>query len=147
MVPLIELRGAVIYSQYLEMPVLQSYLVCALGNILPMPFVYLFAHKILVWGADKKYIGKIFTFLLEKGHESPAEVTQDLSGPDRPVSARGEGGMVGSRTGNYEYVIQGDAGEYYRGQDDGKAPGRRDVPCRFLQGSGYPHQGPLPEYR
>lgn len=76
MVPLIELRGAVLYSQYLEMPVLQSYLVCALGNILPMPFVYLFAHKILVWGADKKYIGKIFTFLLEKGHRAGAKLTE-----------------------------------------------------------------------
>ena len=75
MVPLIELRGAVIYSQYLEMPVLQSYIVCALGNILPMPFIYLFARKILIWGEDKKFIGRACRFLHEKGQKAGARLT------------------------------------------------------------------------
>lgn len=34
-----------------------------------MPFIFLFARKILEWGADKPVIGKFFTFCLEKGHK------------------------------------------------------------------------------
>ena len=76
MVPLIELRGAVLYSQYLEMPVVQSYLVCALGNILPMPFVYFFARKILRWGEDKRVIGGVCRFLYEKGEAAGRRLTE-----------------------------------------------------------------------
>lgn len=69
MVPLIELRGAVPYALGFGLPVLQSYIVCIVGNMLPMPFIYLFARKVLEWGKDKKIIGKFFTFCLEKGHK------------------------------------------------------------------------------
>ena len=76
MVPLIELRGAVLYSQYLEMPVVQSYIVCALGNIIPMPFVYFFARKILKWGENKKVIGGACKFLYEKGEKAGRKLTE-----------------------------------------------------------------------
>ena len=67
MVPLIELRGAVPVSQGFELPVLSSYIICILGNMVPVPFIYLFARKFLEWGKDKKLIGKICTFFLVKG--------------------------------------------------------------------------------
>lgn len=69
MVPIIELRGAIPISQGLHMPMLQSYLVCIVGNMLPVPFIYLFARKVLEWGADKPLIGKFFTWCLEKGEK------------------------------------------------------------------------------
>ncbi len=68
MVPLIELRGAVPYAQFVGLPFLSSYIVCVIGNMIPVPFIYLFARKVLEWGRDKKYIGGFFTFCLEKGH-------------------------------------------------------------------------------
>ena len=67
MVPLIELRGAIPFSQLLHMPVLSSYIVCIIGNMLPVPVIYLFARKVLEWGKDKPVIGGFFTFCLEKG--------------------------------------------------------------------------------
>lgn len=67
MIPLIELRGAIPVSQALQMPVIQSYLVCILGNMLPVPIIYLFARKFLEWGQDKKFIGGICSFFLVKG--------------------------------------------------------------------------------
>ncbi|MDD6295125.1 MAG: small multi-drug export protein [Treponema sp.] len=70
MIPLIELRGAVPVSQALDMPLLQSYIVCTLANMLPVPVIYLFARRFLVWGADKKIIGKICTFFLVKGEKA-----------------------------------------------------------------------------
>ena len=69
MVPLIELRGAIIFSQGWQMPIITSYIVCVIGNMLPVPIIYLFARKVLEWGKDKKYIGKFFTFCIEKGHK------------------------------------------------------------------------------
>ena len=67
MVPLIELRGAIPVSQALELPLMQSYIVCIIGNMIPVPIIYLFARKFLEWGQDKKLIGGICTFFLTKG--------------------------------------------------------------------------------
>ena len=69
MVPIVELRGAIPISQCFQLPLLQSYIICVIGNMLPVPIIYLFARRVLEWGKDKKYIGKFFTFCIEKGHK------------------------------------------------------------------------------
>ncbi|MGN0427259.1 MAG: COG2426 family protein [Agathobacter sp.] len=69
MVPLIELRGAIPVSQVMGLPIVPSFIVCIIGNMLPVPIIYLFARKVLEWGADKPLIGKFFTFCLEKGEK------------------------------------------------------------------------------
>ena len=69
MVPLIELRGGVPFAIASGLPLLPSYIICILGNILPVPFIFFFARKILVWGSDKKYIGKFFSWCLKKGEK------------------------------------------------------------------------------
>ena len=66
MVPIVELRGAIPISQGFQLPLLQSYIICVIGNMLPVPIIYLFARRVLEWGKDKKYIGKFFTFCIEK---------------------------------------------------------------------------------
>lgn len=69
MVPLIELRGAIPYSQIFGLPLIPSFIIAIIGNMIPVPFIYLFARKILVWGAVKPVIGKFFSFCLEKGEK------------------------------------------------------------------------------
>ena len=69
MVPLVELRGAVPYAITMGLPVLPSYIIAIIGNMLPMPFIFFFARKVLEWGKDKPIIGGFFTFCLEKGHK------------------------------------------------------------------------------
>lgn len=69
MVPLVELRGAIPISQGLQLPVIPSFLLAIIGNMLPVPVIYLFARKVLVWGADKPLIGKFFSWCLEKGEK------------------------------------------------------------------------------
>ncbi|MDD6482281.1 MAG: small multi-drug export protein [Lachnospiraceae bacterium] len=69
MIPLIELRGAIPISQGLRLPVIPSYVVAIIGNMLPVPIIYLFARKVLIWGADKPVIGKFFSWCLEKGEK------------------------------------------------------------------------------
>lgn len=68
MLPIVELRGAIPVSQALDLPLLQSYIICIIGNMIPVPFIYLFARKVLEWGQDKPVIGKLFTWCVEKGH-------------------------------------------------------------------------------
>lgn len=76
MVPLIELRGAIPYAVGFHLPMVQSYIICIVGNMVPMPFIFLFARRILEWGKDKKCIGKFFTFCLEKGHKGGEALKQ-----------------------------------------------------------------------
>ena len=79
MVPLIELRGAIPVSQGLGLPLIPSYIICIIGNMLPVPFIYLFARRVLEWGADKPVIGKFFRFCLEKG-EKGGQKLQEKAG-------------------------------------------------------------------
>ena len=67
MVPLIELRGGVPYAVLMGLDYWTALVICAIGNMLPVPIIYFFARKVLEWGRDKKYIGKFFTYCIEKG--------------------------------------------------------------------------------
>lgn len=67
MVPLIELRGAIPVSQALKLPVISSYVVSIIGNMIPVPFIFLFARKFLEWGQDKRLLGGICRFFLLRG--------------------------------------------------------------------------------
>ena len=79
MVPLIELRGGVPVAMTMGMSAPVAIIVCAIGNMLPVPIIYFFARKVLLWGCDKKYIGKFFTFCLEKG-EKGGKKLQETAG-------------------------------------------------------------------
>ena len=69
MVPLVELRGAIIMAVGMDLNYLTALAVCVVGNMLPVPIIYFFARKVLEWGKNKPYIGKFFTFCLEKGEK------------------------------------------------------------------------------
>ena len=83
MIPMVELRGAVIIAARMDIPAVPALLVCMFGNMIPVPFIYFFARKVLTWGADKKYIGKFFRFCLEKGER----------GGQKLVAKTGRGGL------------------------------------------------------
>ena len=83
MVPLIELRLAVPMAVGMDLNYWVSLIVCVVGNMLPVPIIYLFARKVLLWGADKKYIGKFFTYCLTKGER----------GGQKLVAKTGRGGL------------------------------------------------------
>ena len=67
MVPILELRGAIPYSVGFGLPSIPSFIVCVIGNMIPVPFIYWFARRVLEWGKDKRFIGKFFTWCLVKG--------------------------------------------------------------------------------
>ena len=69
MVPLIEIRGAIPYAVLWGLPLVPSIIVAVIGNMIPVPIIFLFARKVLEWGKDKKVIGGFFTWCLEKGEK------------------------------------------------------------------------------
>lgn len=76
MVPLIELRVAVPYALSHHLDVIPSYIICIIGNMIPVPIIFFYARKVLEWGKDKKGIGKFFTFCLEKGHKGGVKLKE-----------------------------------------------------------------------
>ncbi len=89
MVPLVELRGAIpvgvaLFSRaFLEagQAVPAKYIIlinlaAMLGNMVPVPFIYLFARKFLEWGRDKKFIGRVCEFFLVKGKRGGEKLEQ-----------------------------------------------------------------------
>ena len=83
MVPLIELRGGVPIAVGMGLDYPTALVICVIANMLPVPIIYFFARKVLLWGRDKKYIGKFFTFCLEKGER----------GGQKLVAKAGRGGL------------------------------------------------------
>ena len=59
MFPLVELRGAIPVGLGLGLPILPTYLVCVVGKMNTVPFIYLFARKFLIWGYHKPVIGPL----------------------------------------------------------------------------------------
>lgn len=82
MVPILELRFAVPFAVGMGLPYIPALITCVIGNMVPVPFIYLFARKFLLWGARQKYIGKFCTFVLEKGNKAGKKI----------VAATGRGG-------------------------------------------------------
>ena len=83
MIPILELRGAVPIAQGMGIDEIPALIICVIGNLIPVPFIYFFARKILTWGAEQKYIGKICRFMLEKGERAGQKL----------VKATGRGGL------------------------------------------------------
>ena len=54
MMPILELRGGLIAASLLKLNPVTSFIICIIGNMIPVPFIFLFARKILEWGKDKK---------------------------------------------------------------------------------------------
>ena len=71
MVPFIELRGAVpVATSYYDINPVVALCLCTFANMLPVPIIYFFARRFLIWGADKRYIGKICNYFLIKGERA-----------------------------------------------------------------------------
>jgi uncharacterized membrane protein len=70
MVPIIELRGAIPIAVGYGIHPVVAYLICVIGNMIPVPFIYFFARKFLLWGSDKPVIGKFFRWCVAKGEKA-----------------------------------------------------------------------------
>lgn len=80
MVPLIELRGAIPIAIGMDLETIPSIIICVIGNMLPVPVIYLFARKFLIWGLDKPGIGKVCHFFHDKGEAASHKIMAKKTG-------------------------------------------------------------------
>lgn len=62
MIPILELRGGLIVSKLLQVPITTAIPICIVGNIIPIPFILLFIKQVFKW--MKKI--KLFRGLIER---------------------------------------------------------------------------------
>ena len=82
MVPILELRFAVPFAVGMDLPYLPALITCVIGNMVPVPFIYLFGRKFLKWGSRQRFIGAFCGKMLEKGEKAGRKI----------VAATGRGG-------------------------------------------------------
>lgn len=49
MLPVVELRGAIPYGVAMDLPLHITYIIAVIGNVVPVPFLIMFAKNILEW--------------------------------------------------------------------------------------------------
>lgn len=76
MVPIIELRGAVPFGVAMGVNPFVALSVSIIGNMIPVPFIYLFARKFLEWGKDVKFLSKFCKWVLKKGEKGGKKLTE-----------------------------------------------------------------------
>lgn len=73
MLPIVELRGAIPVGVGMGLPFINTYLVSAICNMIPVPFILLLVKPVLQWMGQFKIFKKIVNFVLEKGHNAGAK--------------------------------------------------------------------------
>ncbi len=76
MVPIVEIRGAVPVAVANDLNLFWTYVICILGNMLPVPIIYLFARKVLVWGSTRSLSADSFLSVLKKAKKAAENLRQ-----------------------------------------------------------------------
>lgn len=74
LMPILELRGGLIAAALLNLSPLKSYIICMIGNILPVPFILLLITKILNWMRNSKHFNKIANWLDKKVEKHKGQI-------------------------------------------------------------------------
>lgn len=74
LMPVLEIRGGMIAARLMEMDFLKAFLICYLGNILPIPFIILFIRKIFEFLRRFKFFSKIIEKLERKTEKNKEKV-------------------------------------------------------------------------
>ncbi len=72
--PVLECRGGMIAARLMEIPFIKAFLICYLGNMLPIPFIILFIRKIFDFLRRFKFFEKIILKLEAKTEKNKEKV-------------------------------------------------------------------------
>ncbi len=61
--PIIELRGAIPVGASQGLPFWETFALCVIGNMIPIPFIILFARKIISWLKNTKHFSRPISWL------------------------------------------------------------------------------------
>ena len=74
LLPVLELRGGMIAAKLLGVPLLKAFVICYIGNILPIPFILLFIRKIFAFLKRYEGLAKIVNKLEAKSEKNKEKI-------------------------------------------------------------------------
>ena len=74
LMPILELRGGLLAAALLGLDPIKSYIICMIGNIIPVPFILWFINKILEWMRKSKHFSKIAKWLDKKVEKHKGQI-------------------------------------------------------------------------
>lgn len=74
MLPVVELRGAIPIGTALDLPNWLNYIICVVGNMLPVPFIILFAKRVLTWCATLPKVGGFFQKIIDRANRKAKKI-------------------------------------------------------------------------
>ena len=74
MLPVIELRGGIVYAAARGIPFIVAFIVCFLGSIFPVPFIFLFLRKIFAFLGKFKYTKPLVVWLEKRARSKESSV-------------------------------------------------------------------------
>lgn len=72
--PILECRGGMIAARIMEIPFIKAFVICCVGNLLPIPFIILFIRKIFDFLRRFSFFEKIITKLEAKTEKNKEKV-------------------------------------------------------------------------
>ncbi len=74
LIPILELRGGLIAASLLDLPMWTSYLICFVGNIIPIPFILWLINPVFRWMSKFDRLGKIVKWCEKKAHSKKEQI-------------------------------------------------------------------------
>ncbi|MBQ6687250.1 MAG: small multi-drug export protein [Bacilli bacterium] len=72
--PILELRGGLIAASLLDVPAINAFIICVIGNILPIPFILWLITKIFEWLKKFNFMGKVVRWCEEKANNKKDQI-------------------------------------------------------------------------
>lgn len=72
--PILELRGGLIAASLLNLPMWQSFIICFIGNIIPIPFILWLINPIFRKMREWKHLGKVVAWCEEKARSKQEKI-------------------------------------------------------------------------
>lgn len=76
MLPIVELRGSVIFAAAANLPYVPAYIISVIGNMVPIPFVILFLRPVLNWLKTTKHLSGIANWVQERSMKKAGKIVK-----------------------------------------------------------------------
>lgn len=74
LMPILELRGGLIAASLLKVPALQAYIICMIGNLIPIPLILWFLDSVFDFMKKHNILTKFIEFCERKGNEKKDKI-------------------------------------------------------------------------
>ena len=85
MLPIVELRGSIIFAAATDLPYVWAYIISVVGNMIPIPFVILFLRPILNWLKTTKHLSGAANWVQERSMKKAGKIV--VGGKDMYIIA------------------------------------------------------------